>query len=87
MVWDADIMMCIVNYISAVRRLKEINKTVYMMGGEEDCPTQITAQRDMIQLEKEYYRDESVKFTITLLTTFAGCVIVYYLYRYGVFNV
>lgn len=79
--------MCFINYVSALRRLKEVNKTVYMMGGEEDCPTQIIAQRDMIQLEKEYYRDESLKFTIAILTTIAGCVIVYQLYRYGVFDV
>ena len=80
-------MMCLVNYISAVRRLKETNKTVYMMGGEEECPTQIIAQRDMIQLEKDYYRGETVKFTFALLTTVAGCVMMYYLYRYGVLNV
>lgn len=57
-------MMCIIHYISAIRRLKESEKTVMMLGGESECQTMILAQRDMIKLEKEYYHDEVVKLAI-----------------------
>ena len=55
-------MMCIVHYISALRRLKESKKTVMMLGGEREAPPMIRAQRDMIRLEMEYYRDEVASF-------------------------
>jgi len=51
-------MISIIHYISAKRRLKESNKTVMMMGGEEECQPMLLAQRDMIALETEYYREQ-----------------------------
>jgi hypothetical protein len=51
-------MISIIHYISAKRRLQESNKTVMMMGGEEECQPMLLAQRDMIALETEYYREQ-----------------------------
>jgi hypothetical protein len=54
-------MFSVIHYISASRRLKESDKTIYMLGGRSECDAMILAQNEMIKLEKEYYRDESVK--------------------------
>lgn len=62
-------MMSFVHYISALRRLKESEKTVHMLGGEREAPPMILAQRDMIKNEVEYYQDESIK-----LAFFVGVV-------------
>jgi len=32
-----------------------------MMGGREECDAMILAQNEMIKLERDYYRDESIK--------------------------
>ena len=50
-------MMCLINYLSACRRLKECDKFV-KLHGERNLPAQILAQRDMIKLEKRYYLEE-----------------------------
>jgi len=60
-------MISIIHYISAKRRLKESNKTVMMMGGEEECQPMLLAQRDMIALETEYYHEEMVKLIVRAL--------------------
>ena len=60
-------MISIIHYISACRRLKESEKTVIMMGGESDCNEMVLGQRDMIKLEKEYYRDEVIKLALASL--------------------
>jgi len=74
-------MISIIHYISAIRRLKESEKTVMMLGGESECQTMILAQRDMIKLEKEYYHDEVMKlailFVIFVPFTFASLGIYY----------
>jgi hypothetical protein len=68
-------MMSIIHYISACRRLKESNKTVIMMGGEEECNDMILGQREMLVLEKEYYRVESIKFTcISIVVVLIGLI-------------
>ena len=54
-------MISFIHYISALRRLKESEKTVYMLGGPREAPPMVLAQRDMIKHEVEYYQDESVK--------------------------
>jgi hypothetical protein len=46
-----------------------------MMGGERECNEMILGQRDMIKLEKEYYRDEVVKLALTLLVVIPIVVI------------
>jgi hypothetical protein len=77
-------MMCIVHYISALRRLKESKKTVSMLGGVDEAPPMIVAQCEMVQWEMEYYRDECVKFGI-LSVIVATLLIPVYLYHLGVF--
>lgn len=62
-------MLSFIHYVSAMRRLKESEKTVYMLGGEHEAPPMILAQRDMIKHEVEYYYDESIK-----LAFFIGAV-------------
>ena len=62
-------MLSFIHYVSAMRRLKESEKTVYMLGGEHEAPPMILAQRDMIKHEVEYYKEESIK-----LTFFIGAV-------------
>ena len=78
-------MLSIINYYSAKRRLKESNITIDMMGGEDECQPMLLGQRDMLELEVEYYRDRSVKFTIFLLTLITFCVTLGLLhFHYGV---
>jgi hypothetical protein len=60
------LMMSFVHYISALRRLKESEKTVYMLGGEREAPPMILAQRDMIKNEVEYYQEESLKLAFII---------------------
>ena len=62
-------MLSFIHYVSAMRRLKESEKTVYMLGGEHEAPPMILAQRDMIKHEVEYYKEESIK-----LSFFIGAV-------------
>lgn len=59
-------MMCIINYLSACRRLKECDKFIKLHGAK-NLPAQILAQRDMIEMEKRYYSDETGVFFLTLL--------------------
>jgi hypothetical protein len=41
--------------------LKECDKFI-QLNGSNDLPEQILAQRDMIALERDYYRDETIEF-------------------------
>lgn len=74
-------MLCYLDYISAVRRLHEAEKTVTMLKGdkysERDVPMQVLAQRDFIKKEKEYYGDECVKWTFILAFVAWGSFVVY----------
>lgn len=63
--------MCLINYLSACRRLKEYDKFI-KLNGKDSLPDQLMAQRDMIELEKKYYGIESLQFVITILI----CIIV-----------
>lgn len=73
--------MCFIDYISAKRRLKEADKTIYMMGGRDECQDMILAQRDMIELEMDYYELESQKLITKLLVTAIVGISVYSIYR------
>ena len=68
-------MISIIHYISAIRRLKESEKTVMMLGGESECQEMILAQRDMIRFETEYYHDEVMKL-VGLFLIFAPISII-----------
>jgi hypothetical protein len=74
-------MMSIIHYISACRRLKESEKTVMMMGGEEECNDMILGQREMLVLEKEYYRVESIKFTCISIVVVLISLISYIIFK------
>jgi predicted ATP-grasp superfamily ATP-dependent carboligase len=62
--------------MSALRRLKEANKTIYMLGGERESPPMVLAQRDMIKHEVDYYEDESIKlaFMVGFVAIFSAIV-------------
>lgn len=71
-------MISFLHYISAGRRLKEAEKTVYMMGGEDECQPMLLAQRDMIKLERDYYKEEAITsgfYLIILLVLFVPFVL------------
>lgn len=71
----------------AKQRLVNAKKTIDMMGGEEECQPMLLGQRDMLELEVEYYRQSSTKFTAIFLTILSIIVILYLLYTNGVINV
>ena len=71
----------------AKQRLANAKETIEMMGGENECQPMLLGQRDMLELEVEYYRKTSRFFTIGLLTFAVVSVIMYVLYVNGVFNV
>ena len=71
----------------AKQRLANAEKTIEMMGGEEDCQPMLLGQRDMLLLEVEYYRERSRTFTTILLTVYVIGVIMYLLYINGVIHV
>jgi hypothetical protein len=74
-------MLCYLDYISACRRLHEVEKTVAMLKtekySERDVPVQVLAQRDFIKKEKEYYGDECIKWNLILLFTVWLSVIIW----------
>ena len=70
-------MISFIHYVSALRRLKESEKTVYMLGGEREAPPMILAQRDMIKNEVDYYQDESLKLGLILFAVAVVGISVY----------
>lgn len=68
----------------AKQRLANAKDTIRMMGGEDECQPMLLGQRDMLELEVEYYRKTSRFFTIGLLTFALASVIIYLLYVNGV---
>lgn len=80
-------MFCYLDYISAVRRLGEAEKTVTMLKGdkysERDVPMQVLAQRDFIKKEKEYYGDECIKWNFILAFLFWLSFVVYVVCKIG----
>jgi len=68
----------------AKQRLANAKQTIEMMGGEDECQPMLLGQRDMLELEVEYYQKTSRFFTIGLLTFAAASVILYVLYSKGI---
>jgi hypothetical protein len=60
----------------AKKRLVSAKQTIQMMGGEDDCQPMLLGQRDMLELEVEYYQKMCKFFTIGLLTFSVVCVII-----------
>ena len=71
----------------AKQRLANAKKTIELMGGEDECQPMLLGQRDMLELEVEYYQQSSKRFTIISLTIVSIGVILYLLYTNGVINV
>lgn len=78
-------MIPYIDYINAKRSLKLAKETIRLMNDPDNYL--LEAQKDMRQLEVDYYRLESIKFTAGLLITILICVIMFILFRYGVLNV
>lgn len=68
-------MLSVIHYISASRRLKESDKTIYMLGGRDECDAMILAQNEMIKLEMKYYKDECIKLCAGLVVLFFASVL------------
>jgi len=68
----------------AKQRLANAKETIEMMGGENECQPMLLGQRDMLELEVEYYQKVSRFFTIGLLTFGVASVIMYVLYVKGI---
>ena len=78
-------MIPYIGYIQAKKSLALAKETIKMMGDSSNY--MLEAQKDMLELEVEHFRETSIKFTIVLLTLVTFCVTLYYLYMNGVFNV
>lgn len=78
-------MIPYIHYINARRSLKLAKSTIELMNDPSNY--MLEAQKEMRELEVDYYRQESIKFTIGLLITAVGCVMMYILIPYGVINV
>ena len=67
-------MMSFIHYISAMRRLKELEKTVTLLKhdkySESDVPTMVLAQRDFVKLEVEYYKESVANLILLLIIIF-----------------
>ena len=73
-------MMCFIHYISAVRRLTEVEKTVTMLKSdkysERDVPEMVLAQRDFIKKEAEYFKEVCIKWLFIIVV----CLMIYSMY-------
>ena len=74
-------MMCYLHYVSAKRRLAEVEKTITMLGGEREAPPMILAQRDMIRLEKKYYEDRMYGLFLLSILAFFVCAMGFVIYK------
>jgi hypothetical protein len=53
-----------------------------MLGGKEDCDAMILAQNEMIKLERDYYKEESIKFGFLLFVlSFAALLAATFYYK------
>ena len=78
-------MIPYVGYIQAKKSLALAKETIKMMGDSSNY--MLEAQKDMLELEVEHFREQSKKFTIFLLTLLVFCVSLGYLIKTGVIDV
>ena len=69
----------------AKKSLEGAKKTIELMDDPNNY--MLEAQKDMLELEVEHFREQSVKFTIFLLTLAVFCVTLTYLIHKGIFDV
>jgi hypothetical protein len=73
-------------YLWQAKKSLELNReTIKMMGDSTNY--MLEAQRDMLELEVEHFREQSAKFTIFLLTLATFCVSLGYLIIKGIIDV
>jgi len=78
-------MIPYIGYYQAKKSLALAKETIKMMGDSSNY--MLEAQKDMLELEVEHFRETSKKFTIFLLTLVVFCVTLVYLFNKGIFNV
>lgn len=78
-------MIPYIAYIDAKRSLALAKETIKLMNDPDNY--MLEAQKDMRELEVEYYRKECINFTGKLLTVVVFCVTLYYLIMNGVIDV
>ena len=83
-------MMSLIHWFSAERRLEACERTIIALGGsrhsDEGIPVQLSAQRDMIKHEIEYYKEQSRLFGVILFGLFMlGLLVLPFLKFKGVF--
>jgi hypothetical protein len=69
----------------AKKSLEGAKKTIELMNDPDNY--MLEAQRDMLELEVEHFREQSIKFTIFLLTLMVFCVSLLYLIDKGIVDV
>lgn len=76
-------MIPYIGYYLAKKSLISIKQTIQALNDPDNY--MLEAQRDMLELEVDYFRTESIKFTKILLTLAVFCVTLLLLhYHYGV---
>jgi hypothetical protein len=78
-------MIPYIDYYNAKKSLAMAKETIKLMNDPDNY--MLEAQKDMRELEVDYYRGECVKFTIVLLTVAVFCSTLYYLCWKGIFHV
>jgi hypothetical protein len=78
-------MIPYIGYIQAKKSLALAKETIKLMDDPNNY--MLEAQKDMLELEVEHFREQSVKFTIVLLTVVVFCVTLVYLNSKGIFHV
>ena len=78
-------MIPYIGYYNAKKSLEMAKETIKLMDDPDNY--MLEAQRDMRELELEYYRVECTKFTYKLLTVVVFCVSLLYLIDKGIINV
>jgi len=73
-------MLSIMHYFSARNRLRESKKTILMMGGEDECQPMLLGQRDMVELEMEYYKEGAVKSAMAFVAIIFVVTIISYVF-------
>lgn len=80
-------MMCFVHYVSSILRLKESEKTIALLREEKysdrGVPDMVLAQRDFIQKEMEYFKDECIKFAFVSIALCICIMLTLVLFYWG----
>lgn len=71
-------MYSIVYYFLSKKRLNLSSETIEMMGGPNKCGSMLMAQHEMIVLENDHHKEQSIKFLAYCL--FAGLIFLGFLW-------